>query len=558
MPNDIRGKKRKLKVYNKDDLEAAFVAVKEEKMSIREASRKFNVPRTTLGDHIMERHGTTNGRKPELSAEEEKMIVERVKLLGVWGFPFTSTDLCHFVKIYLDKKGAITRFINNLPGHRFVARFLGRHPELRLRMTTNIKRARARVSREEVVKFFENFQEAVEGVPPENLWNFDETNFQDDPKSKKCLFKKGTRYCERVMNSSKQAISVMFCGNATGTMLPPMVVYKALNLYTSWCERGPRGTVYACSKSGWFDGCLFERWFLDLLLPKLKRQPGKKLVLCDNLSSHLSVSVIDACRGNDIAFVCLPAHSTDKLQPLDVGIFGPLKKYWRTTLTDYKLKNPQQAGLNKTDFPRLLEETLQKAQVGRHLPAAFEKCGLHPLNQERAMQRIPHRSMTTESEDIRDLMNSSLGEKLEQLRGVGDGQQVKKQRGKKIKVPAGKSYTAEEEKENSDPEEVDEPEDVEAEDSEVESETEDSVEEDEEDEELPDPEPVRRTVPYPVGSFVAAVYDGKWFVAQVHRKKNGLRYGTGTVVTILNGFGNIFAFLTWLSLFLVHYFFTIQ
>jgi hypothetical protein len=31
-----------------------------------------------------------------------------------------------------------------------------------------------------------------------------------------------------------------------------------------------------------------------------------------------------------------------------------LKKYWRTILTDYKLKNPQQVGLNKTDFPCLL------------------------------------------------------------------------------------------------------------------------------------------------------------------------------------------------------------
>jgi hypothetical protein len=38
-------------------------------------------------------------------------------------------------------------------------------------------------------------------------------------------------------------------------------------------------------------------------------------------------------------------------------------------------------------------------------------------------------------------------------------------------VPAGKSYTAEEVKENSDPEEEDEPEDVEAEDSKVENET---------------------------------------------------------------------------------------
>ncbi len=72
--------------------------------------------------------------------------------------------------------------------------------------------------------------------------------------------------------------------------------------------------------------------------------------------------------------------------------------------------------------------------------------------------------------DIRNLMNSRVGDKLEQLRGAVDGQQVKKQRGNKIKVPAGQSYTAEEDEENSDPEEEEE-----AEDSEVDLEPEDSL-----------------------------------------------------------------------------------
>lgn len=49
----------------------------------------------------------------------------------------------------------------NTSSHRFVVTFLGRHPELRLRTTTNIKRSRAKVSREEVHKFFEHFQAGV-------------------------------------------------------------------------------------------------------------------------------------------------------------------------------------------------------------------------------------------------------------------------------------------------------------------------------------------------------------------------------------------------------------
>lgn len=40
--------------------------------------------------------------------------------------------------------------------------------------------------------------------PPENIYNFDETNLRDDPGVKKCIFKKGTKYCEKVQNTSKQ------------------------------------------------------------------------------------------------------------------------------------------------------------------------------------------------------------------------------------------------------------------------------------------------------------------------------------------------------------------
>jgi hypothetical protein len=111
------GDRRKKKPYSKEDLETAFKAVKNG-ISIREACRIYGVPRTTLGDRLAERHGTVNGRQPELTADEEKRIVAMAQLLSIWGFPFTSVDLCHFVKNYLDRRGTVTRFKDNLPTHR--------------------------------------------------------------------------------------------------------------------------------------------------------------------------------------------------------------------------------------------------------------------------------------------------------------------------------------------------------------------------------------------------------------------------------------------------------
>jgi hypothetical protein len=344
----------------------------------------------------------------------------------------------------------------------------------------------------------------------------------------------------------------MIAGNVSGEMVPPMVVYKALNIYSSWCERGPKGALYSCSKSGWFDSYQFEKWFFELLLPILKRKVGKKMLIGDNLSSHISASVVEACRQHNIQFVCLPPNSTDKLQPLDVGVFGPLKSSWRTVLQAYKDKHPTQIGLPKTDFPRLLAETLDRADPGKNMAAAFNKCGLYPVNIDRAVERIPDREMECD-DSIREILHSNLGEKLEQLRGDPSSQK-KKPRGKKTKIPAGMSYTAvqedeEEEETEDDPDEILQPstsnskkgdkkmEDKEEQSSqknrnkyryqqrfsmESESESDEAEElpnlddsEEEEEQGKGEMDSEEETDGYMVGSFVVAVYDKKWYIAQV-------------------------------------------
>lgn len=405
-----------------------------------------------------ETHGTKDGRRPELSDEEEEIIVDAVKVFADWGFPFTSTDLRRLVKDYLDGKGvSSSRFADNLPTRRFVDRFIGRHPELAIRKTNNIKRSRAAMSSEEVADFINNWEKTIEGVEPSNIFNFDETNLRDDTGVSKCLFRKGTKYCEKVMNTTKLSISVMFAGSAGGTMLPPMVVYRSKDLYPAWCQRGPKGTLYSNTPSGWFDAFQFRKWLVGIL-PYLKRLPGRKVLLGDNLASHFSLEVLRICKDNDISFCCLPPNSTDKLQPLDVGIFGPLKKYWRTVLVEHKTKNPGEASLNKKSFPSLLTQVLELANLGRHLPAAFQKCGLVPVSLEKATARVPSRDMPTETEGIRRLMESAIGKRIEELRGVDkDSRAKKKPRGKKIQVPAGQCYTQlvedDEEEEQEDQEE---------------------------------------------------------------------------------------------------------
>ena len=105
------------------------------------------------------------------------------------------------------------------------------------------------------------------------------------------------------MDSSKAAFSVMLCGNAEDEVVPPYVACKSVHLYSQWVAAGPPGARYNRSKSGWFDETIFTDWFFTLMFPILHKQEGNKVFIGDNLSLHLSQSVIDVCYKHNIAFV---------------------------------------------------------------------------------------------------------------------------------------------------------------------------------------------------------------------------------------------------------------
>jgi hypothetical protein len=49
------------------------------------------------------------------------------------------------------------------------------------------------------------------------------------------------------------------------------------------------------------------------------------MLILDNHVSHCILAAVVFCRENYITLLSLPPHGSHKLQPLDVGFFGPLK-----------------------------------------------------------------------------------------------------------------------------------------------------------------------------------------------------------------------------------------
>ena len=68
---------------------------------------------------------------------------------------------------------------------------------------------------------FDELVAAVGDTPPEKIFNFDETNFTDDPGMKKCVVWLVAHRVEMIHEHSKTAISEMWCGSASGASIPP-------------------------------------------------------------------------------------------------------------------------------------------------------------------------------------------------------------------------------------------------------------------------------------------------------------------------------------------------
>lgn len=414
---------------------------------------KYNITRSVFQRYLNRKKENKPIRPPGgqtvLSLEKEKAIVEHLLFVSEWGFPFDTLDLRMTVKMVLDKKGiTVKQFKQNVPGVEWVYSFMTRHKDqLKNRLCQNISKKRAAVNSETISAYFHELKKTLDGVSPENIINYDETNLTDDPGRRKMIFKRGCRYPERIMNSTKSSTSLMLAGTASGFVLPVYIVYKSEHLWSTWTEGGPSQARYNRTKSGWFDTICFQDWFKTIALPYCKKLDplSKKVLIGDNLSSHFSNEIIFECQQNNISFVCLPPNSTHLCQPLDVAYFAPMKRQWRKILTDYKLSCRKSAGTVPKDvFPKLVKKLmLQLPNQASNLMSGFRKCGLYPLDPQVVLNRLP-RDPTTGTERAADSsVSEAFFDRLHEIRFGDSTASGKNKRRKKMDVVPGRSIGVE-------------------------------------------------------------------------------------------------------------------
>ena len=149
---------------------------------------------------------------------------------------------------------------------------------------------------------------------------------------------------------------------------------------------------FATSENGWTNNEIGFSWLKQCFEPETRRnQKGDyRLLIIDDHQSHSTSKVIDFAEKHKIIRLCLPTHSTDLLQPLDVDIFGPLAQAYRNQL-EAMTRYGFDYVIDKTNFIKMYQKAGSTAMTPQVIQSAWAKSGLSPLNPERVLESLPFR-----------------------------------------------------------------------------------------------------------------------------------------------------------------------
>jgi hypothetical protein len=366
--------------------------VKEFGVSVNGASVEYGIPRSTLRRHLECDNTLKPGGKTIFSKHHENMLKERLFYMTSRGFPCTTKDVRKYAFLFakkLVKRKQIAEVPpaweqNKAASLDWFYRFRKAHSDISLRIAENISAQRAEAFNEERVNnFFATAQTVYDSLEihdyPQLVYNADETGLSSVPsKSNKVIARYGSKIVSRIQAAERGTLTTILpCGNASGQLLPPFIIFKGPIIPP--LVNFPENTRVVTSKSGWIDQDLFLMFLQHFHQFRVKIPNKKCILIMDGHRSHVSVSAISYCQEHDIELLCLPPHSSHRLQPLDTHFNGPLKRKWAQAVHEF-LDQSSQVSLTKFTFGQVFTPTWISMTENRGLLVnGFSHCGLYPL-----------------------------------------------------------------------------------------------------------------------------------------------------------------------------------
>lgn len=111
------------------------------------------------------------------------------------------------------------------------------------------------------------------------------------------------------------------------------------------------------------------------------------MLICDGFGTHQTLEILEFCFKNNIILSRLPSHTSHKLQPCDVAVFGPLKAAFRDQVKG--LERGRVNTISKGHFTYLYSPAREIAFTKKNILAGWVKSGIFPLNPDRVLRDTP-------------------------------------------------------------------------------------------------------------------------------------------------------------------------
>ena len=391
----------KVRTNSKDSIEqegrillAVSALKKKEIHTIREAARIYHVPYTTLqrrlNGHTFWAEARANNHK--MTQNEEESLIQWILSMDRRGAAPRPSHVREMANILLSKRGSTT---TQTVSEKWVYNFINRHDEIKTRFSRRYNHKRAKCEDPKIIQeWFDRIQITImqHGIAYEDIYNFDETGFAMGlvATAKVVTRAEMTSQPFLIQPGNREWVTSIECINSTGWVLPPCIIFKGKVHIEGWYQDTalPHNWHIEVSDNGWTTDKIGLRWLQKVFIPTTtSHMTGKyRLLVLDGHGSHLTPQFDQICSENDIILICMPAHSSHLLQPLDVGCFSPLKRAYGRLV-----ENKMRLGFNHIDKFDFLEAYLQahtEIFSADNIKSGFSATGLIPFNPERVLSQL--------------------------------------------------------------------------------------------------------------------------------------------------------------------------
>ena len=188
-----------------------------------------------------------------------------------------------------------------------------------------------------------------------------------------------------------------------------MLIFPRVRTNLQLMKDAPPNTISGYNKSGYMTKELFVTWLHHFIKYSSPSPSNRVLLVLDGHSTHVkNIEAIDLATLNNVDIICLPPHTSHRMQPLDVSFMGPLKTHCNHEID---------AIVRNREFVRLYElagifaRAYTKAATPSIAVSGFRKTGIYPVN----------RSVFTDDDYAPSLLRSSQEIYLEDSRNTEQG-----------------------------------------------------------------------------------------------------------------------------------------